>query len=80
MFGIPLVTLLGYAITYGPKIMAILQALQPILAAAEPIIAKLVSDGIPHDTAVTKVLAQMAKPDVTPQEAAFWKDHDIDHF
>lgn len=76
MFGIPLLTLISYAVTYGPQAIKVIQALAPIIAAAEPVIAGLVKGGMPHDEATTTVFGWLAAPHkMTDAEREIWFSH-----
>jgi hypothetical protein len=46
MFGIPIGTLLGYLVTYGPQALKVIQSLGPVMQAAAPLIEKMVSQGL----------------------------------
>lgn len=70
MFGIPLATIISFALTYGPKIMALIQALQPVFKAAEPLIAQLVSNGMSHDQATAHVFKGVANMMAANADAA----------
>jgi hypothetical protein len=73
MFGIPILTLISYAVTYGPKAIALVQALAPVIEAAAPQIEALVKAGVPEAEATTKVFGLLAAPHkMTPEEQELW--------
>ena len=45
MFGIPIVTLIGYAVTYGPKIFTALEGLAPVIEKVLPLFEAEVTNG-----------------------------------
>lgn len=63
MFGIPLATIttiLGLAVTYGPRLIALIQVLAPVIEAAAPAIEKMIAAGIPETDAAKKVFGHLA--------------------
>jgi hypothetical protein len=75
MFGIPLATLLTLAIQYGPKAVALFEAVKPVIEAAAPAIAKMVAAGIPEEAAAKKAFGHLAGLHrMTPEEEQRWFD------
>jgi hypothetical protein len=75
----PIGAIIGLLIEYGPNAIALLSALQPAFKAAEPVIKKLVSDGMSETDAHAKVFGWWAAPHtMTAEDEAFWSTHSID--
>lgn len=75
MFGIPIATLLTLAIDYGPKVIAFLEAMKPVIEAAAPIIEKMVKSGIPEEAAAKAVFGHLSGIHrMTPEEEKRWFD------
>lgn len=78
---LPLGTIIALVIQYGPQIIAFLEAVQPLLKAAQPVVAKLVESGMSPEDAQGKVIGWMAAPHkMSEKDVEFWRQHGIDDF
>lgn len=69
MFGIPLSTLISLALTYGPKVVQLVQTFAPVIQAAAPIIEKMVQNGVSHESAAQAVANHIGFYDARSEES-----------
>ena len=55
MFGIPLTQILTFAVTYGPKVIQLLQVLGPVIHAAIQKYEEMAAAGVPPEKAAESV-------------------------
>lgn len=69
-----ILALLGYAITYGPQVIKVIQALGPVYTAAKPIIDRLMASGATEDEATSAAFKMLAVHTMTPTEEQVFFD------
>ena len=74
MFGIPIVTLIQYAIQYGPTVLKVIEALGPVIEASAPVIKKLIDEGKSHSEAGDIVARAISSKQMTNEMRAILAD------